>query len=88
MQIAGNTCRICDRGIILSSEGKFCPYCGTYVHLACEPRGKCDVCGQPYQIFEPPKADPLSDAVVPPALRPSRSGGPAFALLVGGYYCF
>ena len=84
MQIAGNSCKICDRGIILSSEGKFCPRCGTCVHLACEPRDKCVVCGQPYQNFEPRKPDPLSEAVVPPALRPTKSGGPTLAILVGG----
>ena len=80
MQIAGNRCKICERGIILSSEGKFCPRCGTCVHLACEPRGECGVCGQSYQNFERPKADPLSAAVVPPALRP---GGPTFAIIAG-----
>ena len=83
MQIAGNRCKVCERGIILSSEGKFCPRCGTCVHLACEPRGECDGCGQPYQHFEPPKADPRSQAVVPLALRPVRSGGPTFVTLVG-----
>ena len=83
VQIAGNKCKICERGIILSSEGKFCPRCGTCAHLACEPRGECGVCGQSYQDFERPKAGPLSEAVVPPALRPAKSGGPVFAIFVG-----
>jgi hypothetical protein len=80
MQIAGNNCRICGGNIILSRDGKFCAHCQTAVHLRCEPRSECGVCGQTYQDYEAPKADPLREAVLPRALRPARSGGPVFAI--------
>jgi hypothetical protein len=80
MQIAGNKCKVCEHHIVLSSDGKVCERCGAFVHLACEPRNNCDVCGQPFQRYEPPEADPLRDAVLPRALRPAASGGPAFAI--------
>ncbi len=83
MQIAGTLCKVCGRNIVLSSEGKFCPRCETAVHLTCEPQDSCATCGQPYQADKAPEADPLRDAVLPPALRPNRSGGPAFAVSVG-----
>jgi hypothetical protein len=83
MQIAGNTCKVCKRGIILSSEGKFCAACEVFVHLTCECKEICDACGRPFQHYELPKADPLSEAILPRALRPARSGGPlATALLL------
>lgn len=83
MQIAGTMCRACGQSIVLSDEGKFCARCGAAVHLTCEPKDNCAVCGQGYQAYERPESDPLRDAVLPPALRPSRSGGPAFAIAVG-----
>ena len=82
MQIAGNTCKLCERRIILSIEGKFCAPCGTVAHLTCEPRAQCNVCDQLYQFFEPAKADPMADAVLPPALRPTSSGIPMTAALL------
>jgi len=88
VQIAGNRCKVCQKEIILSREGKACVQCGTVVHLACELRDRCDVCGQPYQNYEPPKADPLSEAVVPSALRPPKGGGPAFAIMLAGVILF
>src|SRR4051794_29598292 len=83
MEIAGTKCRECGHKIVLASEGKVCAQCGTTVHLACEPRDTCAVCSQPYQLFERPKADLLSEAVLPPALRSGRSGGPSFAISAG-----
>jgi hypothetical protein len=80
MQIAGNICRACGNGIVLSREGKFCPHCRAFVHLACEPLARCGVCGQPFEKFDPPSADPLVDALIPSALRPPRSGGSVFAV--------
>ena len=82
MQIAGNKCKVCGHDITLCSEGKFCGQCETVVHLACEPRDTCEACGQPYHGYERPKADPLSDAVIPPALRSGKSGGPLLAIFV------
>jgi hypothetical protein len=73
MQIAGHKCKVCERNIALISEGKFCARCGTCVHLACLPQAQCEVCGQPFQFEERPKPDPLSDAILPPALRPAKS---------------
>jgi hypothetical protein len=32
MQIAGNKCKVCERNIILSNEGKGCARCGAVVH--------------------------------------------------------
>ncbi len=82
MQIAGNKCKVCGRSIVLSKEGKFCARCGTFMHLACEPREDCSACGQPLRLETPPDTDPLRDAILPPALRPARSGPLLIALLV------
>jgi hypothetical protein len=82
MQIAGNKCRVCERNIVLSTEGKFCARCGTVVHSTCEAQAKCGVCGEAYQAYERPKVDPLDEAILPPALRPAKSGGPTLALLL------
>ena len=83
MQTAGANCNVCGRRIVLSKEGKCCVHCGTIVHLACEARPNCHLCGQPYQGYEPPKPDPKSEAFVPWALRPARSGGPVLLLATG-----
>ena len=80
MEIAGKTCRVCDLDIVLSREGKFCPMCKAAVHLTCEPRTTCSVCGRPFEDFDRPKADALSEAIIPTALRKPRSGGPVFAV--------
>ena len=61
MQIAGNKCKVCGRNIVFASEGKSCACCQTSVHLTCEPQANCDICGQPYQVHERPKVDPLSE---------------------------
>ena len=82
MQIAGSKCKVCERNIVFSNEGKFCAHCGTVVHLACESQAQCGVCGQPFQQYEPPQADPLSEAILPPALRSAKSGAPTFAILM------
>lgn len=82
MQIAGSKCKVCERNIVFSNEGKFCAHCGAVVHLACESQAKCGVCGQPFQQYEPPQADPLSEAILPPALRSTKSGAPTFAILM------
>jgi hypothetical protein len=82
MQIAGNACKICGRKIVFSNEGKFCANCGTSVHLGCEPEAKCDVCNQPLQHYEPPRADLLGQAILPPALRPAKSAGPMLTALL------
>jgi hypothetical protein len=80
MQIAGNKCRVCGGNIILSSEGKSCAHCETFAHVACFPQSTCDVCGQSFESYEAPKPDPLRDAILPRALRPSKSGGPVLFL--------
>jgi hypothetical protein len=80
MEIAGSRCKVCKRTIVFADEGKYCVRCGTVVHLACESRAQCAVCGQPCELYEPPKADPMSQAIIPPALRSGRSGGPVFAI--------
>ena len=82
MQIAGRRCRICDREIILSGEGKFCASCGYCVHRACESRPVCAVCGKPFAFQERPAADPLSTSVIPRALRPTKSAAPLLAVLM------
>lgn len=80
MQIAGNTCKVCGRGIVISSEGKFCPQCRTFAHVACEPAATCSVCGHPSETLAPITPDPRSEAFVPSALRPPRSGAPVLAV--------
>ena len=80
MQIAGNKCKVCERNIVLSREGKFCAHCGTAAHLACEPSGQCEVCGQPFQEEERPKSDLMRDTILPRALRPVKSAGPVLLL--------
>ena len=82
MQIAGTTCKVCGGKIVLSGEGKFCG-CEAAVHLMCDPQGSCATCGQQYQADKVLDTDPLRDAVLPTALRPNRSVGPAFAVSVG-----
>lgn len=71
------------RDIVLSSEGKFCPRCGAYAHLACEPEPQCHVCGQAFQHQESPKPDPRGEAILPRALRPTNSFGPVLLLIAG-----
>jgi hypothetical protein len=80
MQIAGNTCRVCEQPIVPSSEGQFCPHCSALAHLACEARETCTFFGNVFKKFVPSPADPLSEAVIPSALRPPRSGGPVLAV--------
>jgi hypothetical protein len=82
MQIAGNKCKVCERNIILSIEGKYCARCGTVVHRACEAQAKCEVCGDAYQVYERPEVDPLSEAILPPKLRPAKSAGPTLAIIL------
>src|SRR5689334_24339603 len=81
VQIAGNECRICNRKIIFAHEGKTCVHCRTFVHVTCEPRAICDVCGQPFQQYELPEPDPLRAAILPRALRPAKGGGWAIAVV-------
>jgi hypothetical protein len=88
MQIAGNRCKVCQEKIILSREGKACVQCGTVVHLECESRNQCDACGQRYQNYELPSADPLSEAIIPSALRPAKGGGPTFAIILASIILF
>jgi hypothetical protein len=84
MQIAGNKCRVCHQNIVLSVEGKCCVRCGTFSHIACAPADKCDACGEALEGYEPPRADPMRQAVLPPGLRPPRDGGPVLALAALG----
>lgn len=63
-------------------EGKYCPHCGTYVHIACKPEERCDVCGQSYHHAQRPKADPVRDALLPRALRPSKDAFPIVAMFL------
>ena len=82
MQIAGNKCNVCGRNIILSNEGKYCVRCGTVVHGVCEPGAKCAICDEQYQAYERPRVEPLSEAILPAALRPAKSSGPILAILL------
>jgi predicted amidophosphoribosyltransferase len=82
MQIAGNKCKVCERNIILSTEGKYCARCGTVVHRACEAQAKCEVCSDAYQAYERAEVDPLSEAILPRKLRPAKSAGPTLAILL------
>ena len=82
MQIAGSICKVCSEAIVLSREGKFCPECKTFVHVRCEPPPGCSACGSRFESFIPAAADPLSDALLPSALRPAGSGGPVFAIVL------
>jgi len=68
---------VCSRNIVLSSDGNFCAHCGTYAHITCDPSDNCSVCGQPFQRQERPEDDPITDAILPRALRRGKSGGPA-----------
>ena len=78
MQIAGAECRKCEKEIVLSTEGKFCPGCGTYVHLECEATERCGVCGTAFMQYERPKTDPRGGA-----FRPRRSNKMVGPLLFG-----
>lgn len=83
MQIAGSTCKLCGQKVIFSAEGKFCAHCKTVMHLSCEPAAVCEVCGQLFEGYKAAKPDPLEDGILPPALRPARSGGSELAVFVG-----
>ena len=69
--------------VILSTEGKFCGRCKTVVHLTCEPAAMCESCGQSFEGYEAARRDPLADALIPPALRSTGSGGAALAVFLG-----
>ena len=73
MEIAGSTCAVCGQHIVLAREGKCCATCRIVVHRACDAQSTCSRCGAGYEVFEPPIADVLRDAIVPRSLRPSRS---------------
>src|SRR5512138_984713 len=77
MQIAGTQCSVCNRSIVIATEGKSCPGCGRIVHCGCEPSATCSACGKEFQGFDRPSADPLRDALVPRALR---QGGSSFQI--------
>jgi hypothetical protein len=81
MEIAGYKCTICAAKIVFSNEGKACVQCGTFVHVTCEPRANCAVCGQLFHNFEPANPEHSSDAFLPRALRPAKGGGWAIAVL-------
>src|SRR5881396_2697693 len=83
MQIAGSTCNVCDRKVVLSLDGKFCPHCGIVVHRACEAETNCRVCGRAFREDEHPSVDPAREAVLPRALR-ERNTGVGVALLIAG----
>ena len=80
MQIAGTECSICRHKITLSTEGKYCEHCSVVVHRDCEPSDKCSGCGQSFHFFERPSIDPIEDAIVPRALRATKSSGPLFVI--------
>ena len=82
MQIAGNKCRVCERSIVLASEGKYCPTCGAFAHVACDELETCEACGHAFEHYERPKPDPLRDAIVPRGLRPVAAGPLTIALLL------
>ena len=88
MQIAGQTCKVCERTIVFASAGKYCAHCGTVVHLLCEPKAQCGVCGLAFQSWEPPEPDPRGQALIPRTLRFDTSGGViaaiAFAAILVG----
>src|SRR6185503_1004706 len=82
MQIAGETCEVCQRKVVFAAEGKGCAQCGTVFHQACEARTVCTRCGRSYEIQERPGVDPVGDAVVPRSLRPSGSGAAVAVMLM------
>jgi len=83
-QIAGSTCKICERQIVLATEGKFCAHCSSFVHHACLHQDKCDICGQAFQSHEYSVRDPLRDAIIPYALRPGNSRISVAVILLAG----
>jgi hypothetical protein len=54
MQLVGQTCIHCRERVTREPDGRFCPKCGSAVHLACSkraliaaPSGSCRACGAP-----------------------------------------
>jgi hypothetical protein len=78
----GGTCRVCEKKIVFANEAGFCRRCKAFVHLACEPAGVCDRCGEIHERYEPATVHPVEDAIIPRALRPATSGAPALAVLM------
>jgi hypothetical protein len=83
MQIAGAKCRACSQEIVLSKEGKFCRRCNSFAHNGCEPSTTCAVCAERFESFEPPKPDPLWNAV-PRSLRTNKWIGPILTTFLAG----
>jgi hypothetical protein len=83
MQIAGANCRACGQEIVLSKDGKFCRRCNSFAHNGCEPSTTCSVCAERFESFEPPKPDPLWDAV-PRSLRSNQWIGPILTTFLAG----
>ena len=80
MQVAGSTCRTCNRRIVFADEGQFCAKCEIALHLACAREAACPVCGGPLKEYERPQADPESERVrFDPQV--DRLSGPATAAL-------
>ena len=82
IQIAGSKCETCKQPIVLSSEEKGCARCSTFYHRACQAKTNCEVCGELYHEYLPPKTDPLENAITPKAQRTGQSAGPAFVTLI------
>jgi len=82
MQIAGQSCKVCARNIVFASDGKFCPRCGAVVHITCETRPACAICGGIYRDDEPLEEDPLRGAFLAPSSRTNRSSVGGLVIIV------
>lgn len=69
MQISGRRCKVCDRKIVFSQDGKFCSHCGIVLHQACDSKSNCTICGDTFRFDELPGIDPIHEAVLPRTLR-------------------
>lgn len=82
MEIAGSTCAICGRHIVLAREGKYCPACKIAVHRECAAHNTCACCGGEYQMIQPPIVDGLRDAILPRNLRWNTQQSPVAILIL------
>lgn len=91
MQLVGQSCVHCQQRIPTDIDGRFCPRCGSAVHLECEARvvaaltqGSCRKCGAPASVLKAmakAQEEKEEDATGRQGLQTVALG---FAVLVGG----
>lgn len=74
IQLPGRSCAICERSIVLATDGTWCAKCGSALHVGCvASRGQmCPVC---HSAYHPPEERMLRDAQGRSPSKAVRRGG-------------